>query len=175
MKIALVTPYDYPYPGGVTEHIRHLDREFRARGHDTRLLAPSMQPQAALDANVIKVSSDVLPILFNGIDYARFAAPAIQPIAEFGDGRPNILFVGRLEPRKGSHHLLNAYPHIQCAIPEVRLLVDGAFGSEDQARLDEHIRANHLRDVHLIRHVSREELPRSYRTATRFCAPSTGG
>ena len=30
MKIALVTPYDYPYPGGVTEHIRHLDREFRA-------------------------------------------------------------------------------------------------------------------------------------------------
>jgi phosphatidylinositol alpha-mannosyltransferase len=66
MKIALVTPYDYPYPGGVTEHIRHLDREFRARGHDTRIIAPSTERQTALDANVIKVTDDVLPVPLNG-------------------------------------------------------------------------------------------------------------
>src|SRR5262249_20768190 len=72
MKIALVTPYDYPYPGGVTEHIRHLDREFRALGHDTRIIAPSSQPQGALDANVIKISGDVLAIPFNG-SMARLA------------------------------------------------------------------------------------------------------
>ncbi len=66
MKIALVTPYDYPYPGGVTEHIRHLDREFRARGHDTRIIAPSTELQEALPANVIKVNGDILPVPVNG-------------------------------------------------------------------------------------------------------------
>ena len=32
MKIALVSPYDYPYPGGVTSHCSHLEKpeEFRA-------------------------------------------------------------------------------------------------------------------------------------------------
>ena len=33
MKIALVSPYDYPYPGGVVKHIFYLDREFRRLGH----------------------------------------------------------------------------------------------------------------------------------------------
>jgi phosphatidylinositol alpha-mannosyltransferase len=41
VKIALVSPYDYPYPGGVTNHVRHLYREFSAAGHDVRIMAPS--------------------------------------------------------------------------------------------------------------------------------------
>jgi phosphatidylinositol alpha-mannosyltransferase len=288
MKIALVTPYDYPYPGGVTEHIRHLDREFRARGHDTRIIAPSSESQDALESNVIKISGDVLPIPFNGstaritlspevsrrveeilndeqfdivhlhepeapllgwavlhasrainvgtfhaysetnvlneyaqpfmewihtqldgrifvspalrdsitpyfpgehrvipngIDYARFAGSepstssrqGLQPVAGFDDGRPNILFVGRLDARKGFRHLLHAYPHIKHTIPDARLLVVGAFGKEDKTRFAEYVRASDLHDVHFIGRVSREELPHYYRTATIFCAPSTGG
>src|SRR5512142_3398708 len=66
MKIALVTPYDYPYPGGVTEHIRHLDREFRARGHDTRIIAASTEEEETLDSHVITVSGAVQPIPFSG-------------------------------------------------------------------------------------------------------------
>jgi len=41
VKIALVSPYDYPYPGGVTNHVRHLHREFTELGHDVRIMAPS--------------------------------------------------------------------------------------------------------------------------------------
>ena len=41
MKIALVSPYDYPYPGGVTNHVRHLYSEFKVMGHDVRIMAPS--------------------------------------------------------------------------------------------------------------------------------------
>ncbi|HEX6509503.1 MAG TPA: glycosyltransferase family 4 protein [Chloroflexota bacterium] len=41
MKIALVSPYDYPYPGGVTNHVRHLHREFSDLGHEVRIMAPS--------------------------------------------------------------------------------------------------------------------------------------
>ncbi|MSQ34111.1 MAG: hypothetical protein EXR60_06840, partial [Dehalococcoidia bacterium] len=41
MKIALVSPYDYSYPGGVSTHVAHLEREFLRRGHETRVIAPS--------------------------------------------------------------------------------------------------------------------------------------
>ncbi len=108
-------------------------------------------------------------------DAARFAAADIDPVAEFDDGRPNVLFVGRLEPRKGFPHLLKAYPQIKRAVPDVRLLVVGAYSEEDKARLIEGIGTNALQDVHWIGRVSAQDLPRYYRTATIFCAPSTGG
>jgi phosphatidyl-myo-inositol alpha-mannosyltransferase len=40
MKILLSTPFDYTYPGGVNAHVANLDRELRARGHETRILSP---------------------------------------------------------------------------------------------------------------------------------------
>jgi phosphatidylinositol alpha-mannosyltransferase len=40
MKIALISPYDYTHPGGVSEHISHLKPEFEAAGHDVTVLAP---------------------------------------------------------------------------------------------------------------------------------------
>jgi len=40
MKIALVSPYDPAHPGGVFEHIGHLQGEFLARGHTVTVLAP---------------------------------------------------------------------------------------------------------------------------------------
>lgn len=40
MKIALVSPYDYNHPGGVSSHIGHLRAEFLTRGHDVTILSP---------------------------------------------------------------------------------------------------------------------------------------
>lgn len=40
MRIALVSPYSWTYPGGVTRHIESLARELLERGHDVRVLAP---------------------------------------------------------------------------------------------------------------------------------------
>ncbi|MCW3038565.1 MAG: glycosyltransferase [Solirubrobacterales bacterium] len=40
MRIALVSPYSWSYPGGVTRHIESLARELIERGHDVRVLAP---------------------------------------------------------------------------------------------------------------------------------------
>jgi phosphatidylinositol alpha-mannosyltransferase len=40
MRIALVSPYSWTYPGGVTRHIEALAGELLRTGHDVRVLAP---------------------------------------------------------------------------------------------------------------------------------------
>ncbi len=40
MRIALLSPYSWTYPGGVTRHIEALARELREEGHEARVLAP---------------------------------------------------------------------------------------------------------------------------------------
>jgi phosphatidylinositol alpha-mannosyltransferase len=40
VRIALVSPYSFSYPGGVGRHAEALADELLARGHDVRLLAP---------------------------------------------------------------------------------------------------------------------------------------
>lgn len=40
MRVALVSPYSWTYPGGVTRHIEALASELMASGHDVRVLAP---------------------------------------------------------------------------------------------------------------------------------------
>jgi phosphatidylinositol alpha-mannosyltransferase len=44
MRIALVSPYSWTYPGGVTRHIEALAESFRAAGHHVGVLAPFDPP-----------------------------------------------------------------------------------------------------------------------------------
>src|SRR5947209_19681155 len=44
MRIALVSPYSWSYPGGVTRHIAALAEQFMADGHHVRVLAPFDPP-----------------------------------------------------------------------------------------------------------------------------------
>ena len=41
MRIALVSPYSWTYPGGVTRHIEALAEQYLAAGHDVRVLSPA--------------------------------------------------------------------------------------------------------------------------------------
>ena len=47
VRIALLSPYSWTYPGGVTRHIEALARELAAAGHEPRILAP-FDPDDAL-------------------------------------------------------------------------------------------------------------------------------
>jgi phosphatidylinositol alpha-mannosyltransferase len=47
VRIALVSPYSWTYPGGVTRHIEALADELEAAGHEARVLAP-FDPDDAL-------------------------------------------------------------------------------------------------------------------------------
>src|SRR5947209_19489128 len=44
MRIALVSPYSWTYPGGVTRHIEALAERFVSEGHHVRVLAPFDPP-----------------------------------------------------------------------------------------------------------------------------------
>jgi phosphatidylinositol alpha-mannosyltransferase len=63
-------------------------------------------------------------IIPNGIDFDRFNRPAPR-LPEFDDGRLNVLFVGRLEKRKGLSHLLRAWGSVHREFPNARLIVVG--------------------------------------------------
>lgn len=73
MKIGLVSPYDWSYPGGVRDHVWHLANEFIAQGHEVRILAPASGPKRKIvERHVYKIGWTT-PIPANG-SIARVAA-----------------------------------------------------------------------------------------------------
>jgi len=111
-------------------------------------------------------------IIPNGIDVARFANPHLEPLPGYQDSHQNILFVGRIEKRKGLKHLLHAFPLVKEACPRARLIVVGE--GRLRAGFQQAAAENGLADVVFTGFVPAEELPRYYHTAHVFCAPATG-
>lgn len=290
MRIALVSPYDFPYPGGVTKHIINLARSLQQRGHHVCIIAASSRAANQVPPDVIRVSGFVVPVRYsgsvarisfspriayrvrsllrretfdvmhlhepttptlpwvvanqaqklspqtaligtfhsyraqcgcrsaltepyslarpvfrrvmsrldgriavsevaqsyisdhfpgsyriipNGVDTALFGNSALEPLPQFSSGL-NVLFVGRLEPRKGFCYLLEAYTQVKAALPQVRLLVVGPYTDEDRAPLERELRRRRLGDVHFAGYVPDVELARYYQSSHVFCAPSTG-
>ena len=276
MKIAMVSPYDFTWPGGVTAHVTQLARELGRFGHDVQVLAPhSPSRQNANDEpfvplgrsvplpsggstarvslswwlypkvrallrheafDIVHLHEPMAPILPlcvlefsdavnigtfhashkhthmyrlshpiikrwhqrldggiavspaalryinsafpgdykiipNGIDLDHFSSNA-APWPEYQDGKINILFVGRLEKRKGLRYLLDAFSRLKWDLPDIRLLVVGP-GSPDK---ESHsvLGARGLKDVVFVGAVPYEDLPRYYATADIFCSPATG-
>ena len=279
MKIALVSPYDFAYPGGVVNHITALERQFTRMGHDVRVIAPASKvvpdfgerfipigkprsvPVSGSIAritislrlaskikevlerekfDIIHLHEPVMPMLCsavlrfskapaigtfhacagrpgyyfgwpisaimirrrtpklirkicvsvaamrytqkwvhgnyeiipNGIDLDLFS-PGVLPFSEFKDGKLNILFVGRLESRKGLIYLLKAYRSIKCDIRDSRLIIVGP-GKRLRNKYEKWVKNNGLDDVVFVGYASQEDLPRYYQTADIFCAPANG-
>ena len=279
MKIALVSPYDFAYPGGVANHISSLEHQFTRMGHEVRIVAPasstistfgdrfipigtprpvpssgsiaritispwlSSRIKAVLDEekfDIIHLHEPLLPMLCttvlrlshtanvgtfhasgarpwyefgtplgklflkkwfrkldgkiavskpameyiskyfpgyyniipNGVDLNHFS-PSVSPIDDFGDGKLNILFVGRLEKRKGADFLLDAYKRVKGEIPNSRLIIVGP-GTRLRKKYEKQVRQNGLDDVVFTGYVSYDELPRYYKTADIVCSPATG-
>ncbi|MFC1875412.1 glycosyltransferase family 4 protein [Chloroflexota bacterium] len=279
MKIALVSPYDFAYPGGVVNHILALNNQFTKMGHNVRIIAPASrvvddagcqfvpigrarsipvrgttiriaislrlaseikEVLAREKFDIIHLHEPFMPMLCsailrfsdtvnvgtfhaagskpgyywgwpisvvmlhrrrqklvgkiavsklamnnaskhipghydiipNGIDLKHFSSSAL-PIDEFCDGKKNILFVGRLEKRKGMDYLLKAYGQVKKEYPESRLIVVGP-GTRYRRKYEKQVRKKGLTDVVFVGNVSYDELPRYYKTADIFCAPATG-
>jgi phosphatidyl-myo-inositol alpha-mannosyltransferase len=110
-------------------------------------------------------------VIPNGVDIARFASAV--PIARWQDGTPNVLFVGRHEPRKGLLDLLKAHRILRRTGYENRLLVVGSGPQEREAR--RYVAVRGLKGVEFLGKVSDAEKAQLYRTADVFVSPATGG
>jgi phosphatidylinositol alpha-mannosyltransferase len=85
-----------------------------------------------------------------------------------------VLFVGRLERRKGFKHLLRAWPLVRQSAADARLLVVGAYTKRHKRPFVLYARKHGIGGVRFVGPVSYDDLARYYRTADVFCAPSTG-
>jgi phosphatidyl-myo-inositol alpha-mannosyltransferase len=109
-------------------------------------------------------------IIPNGIDVERFTGA--KPLSQFMDGKLNVLFVGRMEKRKGLKYLLRAFIAVKQEMPDARLIVvgDGRLREGFERRM---AKAG-IEDVIFAGRVPDDDLPRYYASADIFCAPNTG-
>jgi phosphatidylinositol alpha-mannosyltransferase len=110
-------------------------------------------------------------VIPNGVDVGRFANAV--PIARWQDGTPNVLFVGRHEPRKGLIDLLKAHRILRKTGTESRLLVVGSGPQEREAR--RYVATRGLQGVEFLGRVSDAQKAQLFRTADVYASPATGG
>ncbi len=105
-----------------------------------------------------------------GLDTARFT-PASEPLQELADGRINILYVGRLESRKGVEYLVRAFARLERQYDDVRLVIGG--DGPERGSLERLAAELGLVNVHFLGYVPAKDLPRLLASAALFCAPAT--
>jgi phosphatidyl-myo-inositol alpha-mannosyltransferase len=111
-------------------------------------------------------------VIPNGVDVQRFASAV--PIARWQDGTPNVLFVGRHEPRKGLLDLLKAHRILRkTGSSGSRLLIVGSGPQEREAR--RYVATRGLQEVEFLGRVSDAEKAQLFRTVDVFASPATGG
>jgi phosphatidyl-myo-inositol alpha-mannosyltransferase len=110
-------------------------------------------------------------IVPNGIDLQRFRRPAPRP-ASIDAAARHVLFVGRLERRKGVRHLIGAMARVQRRIPGARLVVAGD-GPERGAL--ERLAAAAGVDAIFAGEVPDVSLPGLYQWSDVVCSPALGG
>jgi phosphatidylinositol alpha-mannosyltransferase len=108
-----------------------------------------------------------------GIDLQRFHPLPPAPAGRRAHHR-HVLFVGRLDARKGIEVLLRAFPSVLRSVPHVRLSIVGGGPMESQARRT----AEELgisAAVEFVGPIRPEDLPLRYAGCDVCCAPSLGG
>jgi phosphatidylinositol alpha-mannosyltransferase len=114
-----------------------------------------------------------MAVVPNGVGPEFFASP--EPLEGWkGDG-PTLLFVGRLEPRKGLTYLVRAFLRLKPAFPRLRLLVVGRDDRHQRDKAMALVPPRLRTDLVFVGSVPQADLPSYYASADVFCAPSLGG
>lgn len=176
--VSLVATTSSPAPVVATFHAwSDRDRAYRLA---SRLLRPALAridahlavspAAAAYHGTVLGRPPESFTIVPNGVDVARFRDAT--PFPQMRE-QPSLLFVGRLEPRKGLDQLLHAMTHLKTTRPDLRLYVVG--DGPDRDRCQQLLPARLRSDVVFLGRVEADELPRFYASCDLFVAPALGG
>lgn len=143
------------------------------------VLASPSKDLARYVAADLNLPLERIHIIRNPVDIKRFTPEG--PVADFDKGSVNILFVGRLEQRKGVHHLIESVPDIlkRCGGKKVIFNLIGkdtptsAGHGSFLAELREMLRASGSEHaVNFIQQVPLERIPEYYRAADICVLPS---
>jgi phosphatidyl-myo-inositol alpha-mannosyltransferase len=132
-----------------------------------RLSARIAVSQAAASFVARRFPGDGIRVIPNGVETEQFARaePAALP-----QGR-KVLFVNRLEPRKGFAVMVDAFRRLATAHPDLLLVVAGDGPERDAVRrLTPPLRER----VVMLGNVPHDRLPSIHAACEVFCAPATG-
>ena len=132
------------------------------------VIAVSDAPRAHLQAGPQQLVRIVPPCT----DLRRFT-PTLSPPPASTSETVTLLFVGRLEPRKGVMLLLEGYRRLCADGLRVRLVIAGSGGEEPALR--RFVARHRLSDVTFLGRFDEAEAPRLYAACDIACAPSPYG
>lgn len=145
----IVTPYTKP----LLRHIHHF----------------TAVSDAAADY-VKTLTDEPIHIVPNGIHIGHYRKPANLQRPR---GPKTILYVGRLEKRKGLKYLLQAMQLLQEQLPSVRLLIGG--DGVDREKLEEFAQELKLQNVEFMGYLSDAQKRELLHTSDLFCSPAIFG
>lgn len=138
-----------------------------AMGKVDQHLAVSPSAEAIIHRYYPQTRAIIVP---NGIDTERFST-AVTPW-EKRDSALNILFVGRMDPRKGAKYLFAALPELEKRLDDYRITVVGTGWMKKY--YDAQIPLTLRHRVQFTGYAAPEDVPRYYRSADIYCSPATG-
>jgi phosphatidyl-myo-inositol alpha-mannosyltransferase len=112
-----------------------------------------------------------MTIIPNGIDVQRFSLD-VEPIPLRQNDEFLILYVGRMDPRKGAKFLFAALPQLEAGIKNYRVVVVGTGWMRQYYDAYIPLRLRHR--VQFVGYATPADLPRYYRAADVYCSPATG-
>lgn len=113
-----------------------------------------------------------IEVIPNGVDLKRFN-PKIKGFPYYDDEKINLLFVGRIEKRKGLIYLLRSFELLQKKLKNLRLIVVG--DGDLKKECEDFVNQKKLPEVVFVGAVKNEDLPIYYASADIFVSPATHG
>lgn len=130
---------------------------------------------APLNLKIFKNFKGPKTVIPNGIDLGLFnpKVPKLKSPAFLKKGGINLLFVGRIEERKGLIYLLKAFKILTKKFSPLRLFIIGE--GERQEECQKYVRENDLKEVHFEGEIVGKKLPSYYRSCDIFVSPAIFG
>lgn len=127
---------------------------------------------ASFNLEPFKKFKGLKKVIPNGIDLDEFN-PSVKRLDKFDSSRVNLLFLGRIEERKGLIYLLKAYKALQEKHDNLRLIIVGDGPLKEECKL--YAKENNLKEVYWEGTQSGKIVPRYFATCDIYCSPATFG